>query len=916
MLVNSQSLDHSFSGKGYAETNFLHGNFHYEVDGRALTKSDGSVLAVFQINGYAVLAHYWPGSGALDLSFGIAGYAEPVNMIGARAALQPDGKILLAGQVYNGLVNSYDFGIVRYNANGTLDKTFAGKGMQTTDFSNDEDLVQAVTLQADGKIVVAGFAYDHTTGVSDFALARYNPDGTPDKTFDGDGKVMTDFSGGYEQLQALGISADGKIIAAGQTYIEAVGHNQMAVARYNANGSPDQTFSKDGKRTVDFPGTESYAYDVAAQPDGKIILAGVAGELFPEHTSIALARLTSNGFLDKTFNGDGRLTANFSDSTDGVSAIALQQDGKIVVGGYTYNARTDNKNFLLARYNNHGSLDRSFGKNGITTSDFFTEDDYLNALIIQQDGRILASGEAFNPRSENFDFVASRYHADGSPDRRFGHRGELTGYFDAGEGRINAVAVQEDGKVIVAGDAYAGKTAGDFAVARYNTNGLLDHSFGRDGIVTTDFFGDDDAALAVVIQPDGKIVVAGQATNRENFRNQFAIARYNTNGTLDKKFGNKGTLTVDFFGDDNSARTVALQRDGRIVVAGFVFNPSTNNNDFALARLTTQGLPDMTFDGDGKLTTDFSATDDFISGMALQNDGKIIVAGYRFTQTAAAFALARYNPNGSLDHAFDGDGKVVTDFEWDAFGSAVAIQPDGKIVVGGAVFNFNSNTGDFALARYNKDGTLDKTFDGDGKQTTDVDGADNSSTGLAIQPDGKILMAGTVFNIITNANDVMLSRYETSGVPDKSFDGDGTFISHLNGFNDYTTGLLVKGNKAYLGGYAFTPASTGFVAVYLLGDCSPAKIISNAQMAIQDPDIIEVKVYPNPSTQYFTISFGNKKDKRAFVRVSDEAGRLIETKTNVLAGTTFQLGGRYARGVYYAEVIQGNTRTVVRLLKN
>jgi uncharacterized delta-60 repeat protein/uncharacterized repeat protein (TIGR01451 family) len=280
------------------------------------------------------------------------------------------------------------------------------------------------------------------------------------------------------------------------------------------------------------------------------------------------------------------------------------------------------------------------------------------------------------------------------------------------------VAVQEDGKIVAAGYARRFATSYDFALARYNADGSLDTTFGGDlpfpapgdGKVTTDFAGGLDIAHGVAIQGDGKIVAAGWAfapvSGTQDFSDDFGLARYNIDGSLDPTFGVVGKVTTDFGGDLDYASDVAIQEDGKIVAAGVARVPG---NDFALARYNTDGSLDPTFDGDGKVTTGFAGFDSAY-GMAIQADGRIVAAGLTLAgRFSADFALARYNTDGSLDPTFNGDGKVTTDFAGrDDEADAVAIQgDDGKIVAAGTSsvdFAFGDLTsGDFAMARYRAD---------------------------------------------------------------------------------------------------------------------------------------------------------------------------------------------------------------------
>ena len=263
--------------------------------------------------------------------------------------------------------------------------------------------------------------------------------------------------------------------------------------------------------------------------------------------------------------------------------------------------------------------------------------------------------------------------------------------------------------------------------------GDLDPTFSGNGEQTTDFGGSSEAK-AVVVQPDGKVVVVGST-----FRDfSVALARYNPNGTLDTSFSGDGRQTTEF----GVANAVALQPDGKIVVVGSI------DSSFALARYNPNGTLDTSFSGDGKQTTGIGgSSEDEATGVAIQGNGKIVVVGTATDASTGAnpkFALARYNPNGSLDTSFSGDGKQTTHFGApDDEARGVALQSDGKIVaVGSADHSATDPRDDFALARYNPNGSLDPSFSGDGKQTTDF-GANEEATGVAIQGNRKIVAIGS-----------------------------------------------------------------------------------------------------------------------------------------------------------------------------
>jgi uncharacterized delta-60 repeat protein len=344
-------------------------------------------------------------------------------------------------------------------------------------------------------------------------------------------------------------------------------------------------------------------------------------------------------------------------------------------------------------------------------------------------------------------FPASALAAGGQLDSSFGGDGKVTTHFAAGSnGEAAAVAIQDDGKIVTAGGSYIPDTsASQFALARYNSDGSLDSSFGGDGKVRTNFGGDSDArASAVAIQADGKIVAVGISFVGDQ---RFALARYNSDGSLDPSFGGDGKVITHFAeGSIDTAAAVAIQADGRIVAAGATFIPAgVSTSRFALARYDTDGTLDGSFGDDGKVTSQF-AGESYALGVAIQADGKIVAAGTSIV-SHRRFALARYDTDGTLDGTFGGDGtgKIRTRF---ANGSgdgalAVAIQSDQRILAVGS--SRGASHVRFALARYDTDGTLDASFgeDGSGKiRTHFADGTDDGASAVAIQANGKIVAAG------------------------------------------------------------------------------------------------------------------------------------------------------------------------------
>jgi len=705
------------------------------------------------------------GDGKQTTDFGIG------STTAAAMARQPDGKLVAVG-IDRGH-GPYRFAVARYNPDGSLDTTFSGNGKQMTHFGPVGDrFAQAhgVALQDDGKIVVVGSA--GFAGFSDFALARYNPDGSLDTTFSGDGRQRTNFGGtGGNSANGVALQDDGKIVV--------VGTAGFAIARYNPNGSLDPSFSGDGKQTTGFFGTSGAATAVAIQENGKIVSVGTALDNGPTFDyDFALARYNPDGSLDMSFSGDGKQTTEFRTGLGDVAAksVALQGDGKIVAvgGGVEFN-----QEFALARYNTNGSLDTSFSGDGKQTTSLGVGNAGASAMALRPDGKIVAVGEAFV--EPNVGFALARYNPDGSLDTSFSGDGKQTTSFGGGDDSAVGVALRGDGRIIAAGSA--GGTVGEkFALARYNPNGSLDTGFSGDGKQTTSFGGGDEEAHAVALQDDGKIVTVGRVGSGGVIEGDFAIARHNPDGSLDTSFSGDGKRTTDFGGLDD-ANAAVVQGNGKIVAAG----QGGDAEDFALARYNADGSLDTSFSGDGKQTTDFLNRDG-ANAVALQPNGKIVAVG-RVGFTDGDFGVARFNPNGSLDTSFSGDGKATTSFSRGEFtfdqAKAVALQANGKIVVVG------EGQGAFALARYNPGGSLDKTFSGDGKQTTDFAGFDTAN-GVAIQRDGGIVVVGGGGGGFSGQR-FALARYTSGGSLDPSFSGDGKQLINLGPAHS-ATGVALQAN--------------------------------------------------------------------------------------------------------------------------
>ncbi|WP_203789972.1 delta-60 repeat domain-containing protein [Paractinoplanes rishiriensis] len=392
-----------------------------------------------------------------------------------------------------------------------------------------------------------------------------------------------------------------------------------------------------------------------------------------------------------------------------------------------------------------GSLDRTFGTGGKVTTDFLGAGDTADALIVQPDGKLVAAG------SSGSDFGLARYHRNGSLDRTFGAGGKVAtdlGFDDV----AHALIRQPDGKLVAAGyTAASPEELPDFALARYHRDGSLDFSFGVGGLVRTDL-GGDDIAYALIRQPDGRLVAAGQSTRGSGpeLSTIFALTRYLPDGSLDTSFGTGGGVFTSPTGDDR-AHALVVQTDGKLVAGGV--SAISSNSNFALARYHRDGSLDTRFGNDGMVVTDFGGGDnaaDAAYALVLQN-GKLVAGGYATTATSTGadldFALARYMSDGTLDTSFGVAGRTTTTFHPGGVNinqiNALAVSR-GRIVAAGSVITgpIDGLIFDVGLTRYRHDGTLDTHFGTGGRVTTDFAGDRDQANALTVQPDGRLVVAG------------------------------------------------------------------------------------------------------------------------------------------------------------------------------
>jgi uncharacterized delta-60 repeat protein len=406
-------------------------------------------------------------------------------------------------------------------ASGTLDPTFGTGGT----FMVAPGEARGVVIQSDGKIVIAALG-PYANGNS-FTLLRFNADGSADTSFGLGGKAVGNFGGqnlASEEVMALVLLGDGNLVVGGWGTLLLNGQSstQFALARFDASGNLDTSFGTAGKAYASFGNRQSLMWSLAIQSDGKLVAAGGTYQSATANYDFALARFLSNGSPDATFGNGGTVVTDVQGSRtdDTAQSVALQSDGKIVVAGWTQLSNGDQP-IALARYDADGSLDATFGNGGRTWSTSIVIGSGRARLALQSDGRMLVSSTA--PANAE-DFALSRFNSDASVDTAFGTNGTVTTDFNGGtQERAMTLMVQGDGKVIVAGFSYLGQSGDQFALARYRPDGSLDANFGSGGKVVTDFGGGLSLVNALAIQADGKIVAVGVTSNNTV---SAALARY------------------------------------------------------------------------------------------------------------------------------------------------------------------------------------------------------------------------------------------------------------------------------------------------------------------------------------------------------------------------------------------------------
>ncbi|KGO90874.1 T9SS type A sorting domain-containing protein [Flavobacterium subsaxonicum] len=732
-----------------------------------------------------------PQSGETDAAFGIDG--KTVTGFGSNEnrayaiAFQPDGKFLVGGTSLNSNGED-DFALARYNVNGSLDVSFGVHGKVLTGFmevNNDSSIIRSIHVLADGKIIVLG-----TTGMngisSTVVIARYLANGHIDGTFGTNGKIITALASFINDGNSLIVQADGKIIVTA-VKLDFNSPDAIGIERYTADGMPDSAFGTNGQVVLSFGTGNSWPSCIALKPDGKFVIAGKYPTV---NSKIAVAQYTADGTLDTGFDTDGKVITSVGAGTSGAAKqLSIGADGKIKIAGIV------GVNFALLQYNANGSLDTSFSGDGSVLTPLTANEQFYqtNSVAIQPDGKYLL---VINPvsLSPSSDFLIRRYNADGTMDTSFGTGGTVLTTFGTGLNEAKAAAVLPNGKIVVAGQAQSLDLSHvDFAVAQYDSNGMADVLLDADGKVTTAFEKGNDFLSHIVVLPNDELIAVGTTEHKErntSFYKDIVLSKYYSDGSPDTTFGNFGKV-VSVFGDNlNQVTATSFQPGGKIILGNVYSVYSTPGYFGELIRYNVDGSLDATFGINGKNALNFTP-----SSIVFQADGKMIVAGGGTLEGVNGFIISRYNSNGTLDANFGTDGQLLVFFGQTSYGNAsILIQPDNRIILFGSSSDPNLYNGSITLstARINSNGSLDTTFGTGGKETTLI-GYTYFPYAGTIKPDGKLIIAG-----VSNGPHFSTVRYNANGTIDPAYGTAGILTSDLSGDYSQVTSVLPQPDGKFL----------------------------------------------------------------------------------------------------------------------
>ncbi len=780
------TLDNTFSGNGIADSLFVPG---VDFSPKAIKlQPDGKILvcgytSTFPDNGFVIR---YLTNGSLDASFGNGGifYEQPITIDNTtliptidNLVVLPSGQMILLSSDYN---TDYDLILTKLNSNGTIDNTYGTNGIIAIDASSSfTPQYSKIEVQIDGKLLIGGNLneYDQSSGLYlNLVVMRLNVNGSIDNSYGTNGRVALHTGpADYDIFKDMALQPDGKIVVSGvgNTYFNI--YNYAFLVRITTNGTPDASFGTGGSSII-LPGTNGAFYStegqMTLQQDGKILLTGCSSTTIASY-NMAIARITTAGLPDASFDGDGFATLSVNAYTNYAIAAQQQADGKLVLSGLARNVNAAST--TIARLTPTGQVDATL--DAVAAIAFIgsgTNEEAGASIQIQPDGKILNITGRYN--GEGYDLSISRYSTTGVLDATYGNSGNNLIEFPP-DYRSFFAGLLSNGKLMLAtgySDYFIGAGV---LMTRMNINGITDSSFGTNGklFIKTRNEGFANAAPQAAFQPDGKIVLLYAQLLSNNYADDSTfVVRLNSNGSFDNTFngGNKKYLPQTSLNTDFTK--LCLQPDAKILVAETEIYPAANT---AVQRFNTNGNIDNTFNNGTPANIAFQA-----GSMIVQTDGKILLGSYYAS-------AARLNTNGTPDAGFGTAG--VADFSAtlsNFYGHTCIKEADSnRLVFVGSAYDTVTFDTYVKLVALKRNGSLDTSFGNAGSiDELDIPQPGDNNSPIAVQADGKILLTSYIESGSTYYADAILMRLKPNASTTGrlyTFTGSGLWSNPANWSN-------------------------------------------------------------------------------------------------------------------------------------
>lgn len=862
-LSAQDGFDETFGNNGTVLTDFG-GTF---TGRKVLRQSDGKLLMTgwFMNTNTSYdkkfLATRFDADGAIDSTFGDAGILK--------SEFESSAAALLANDYI--LVTSRSGSVSQFQPDGALDSTFGNNGMVNL-YLNEFWIawVSTIEVQADGKILLAGGVNSEYPEFSEFSIASIHSSGIPDSTFGTNGVVVCDSTNFLMRVNDLVIQPDGKILAASTLF-----GSVPVVVRLYADGSLDESFGNGGVALAVNGGNSYEGISVLLQSDDKILLASSDG---------SLSRFSSDGILDSTFGNSGvvQITGYFEIN----EPIALQEDGKILAGF------EENDDFAIGRWMPDGNLDTTFGIDGIQQVDIWGYDG-CSSLLILPDGKIIAGGHSDGQLS------LTRLMPEGEVDLDFGKNGAISMYLGGFRAEPRGIGTQSNGKLVAGGWA----SSGDIILVRYLDDGSPDPSFGTNGKVITNWKDYFFSAGDMAIQPDDKIVIAG------TLENHYFLFRYQPDGAPDNEFGENGLLIIEDGAPYTDAYSLAIQADGKYVLAGRM------NKSLSLVRCMAEGMVDTSFGNGGWIVHPDIAIEPYENKprVVLQADGKILLGS---PQASDGFNLFRYLPDGAPDLSFNFLGKAISGVSQL---SAILVQPDGKIIVGGCN---DDDTPDPKIARLLPNGAIDPGFQFTSNFEQTLNWQFGIITDMILQPNGKITFTGFRDDENLYPGGIICGRINPNGSIDSSFFHWGHMAFRV-GYDCYAYDMAIQLDGKVLVAGTSESDDDYWYSIAVGSDFLLARIPQDPAVGVSEPvsGIEFLTLSPNPLQSHAFLSYELEQAEILSIFLYDVSGKWICTLLNREkrpAGSnleTLAIPEELPGGTYYLTLRTGKGQSSVMFVK-